>query len=494
MSKTIEELKETHILYDMNIAEWLFRGKAYKGGPDFLKEVIYQHIREEDEAYAQRLKEAYNFNYCATVINLMAHFLCATPPARELGALGHRQDWLDFQENSDTKGTDFDVFLGETQKLASIYSTAGILCDKASGEYETNDQSMYPYVSSYAPVNILDWQYSRVKGSNAQELTFIKLKDSYNSYLCWDKEKWERYVVSKNGSEIIDFEEGENPLGIIPFVWLPNIRGIEYDFIGQSDICDVAYINASICRNASECEMSLKYSAFPMLLMPDEVITGDETDNSEVVVGREAVLNFDPEYNAKPSWLESPILDVVKGTIEWLDFKIEETYRSCLLSSLTAQKDKAQTKSEKAIRAEQAVLNAILSKKADNMIEAEKQIVKFFTMWQNCDELYSTYHTSKTRQFNIEEMSTQLTNSFLAIKNIPSETFAKNIYKKIAVSLLPNAPVNQLSMIEKEIEASTLEDEKKEGSEEVEASGDGENGDEESNKGLIRTELRTQLK
>jgi hypothetical protein len=459
---TMDELKQTHTLYKENIDEWIFRGQAYRGGKEFLETVIFQHTREEDDAYQQRLTEAYNFNYCATVINMMSHFLCSTPPNRSMGDLSERDDWQRFNDNADKKGTDLDVFMNETQKLASVYSTAGILCDKPSGEYEKDSQDIYPYLSSYSPINILDWGYSRIKNTNSYELQYIKLRDDFDSFLYWDTQKWERYIVVDN--KITEFETGDNPIGIVPFTWLPNIRGLEVDYMGQSDITDVAYINASICRNASECEMSLKYSAFPMLLMPAEtanVETDHANSDAEVTIGREAVLSFDPEYsNAKPSWLETPMFDVVKGTIEWLDFKIEETYRSCLLSSLTAQKDKAQTKSAKAIRAEQAVLNAILSKKADNMIEAERQIVRYFTKWQSCEDLYDKYHTSKTRQFNIEEMGTELENSFSAVSNIPSETFAKQIYKKIANSMLPNAAANFLSDIEKEIEENTeLEEE-----------------------------------
>ena len=208
---TLEELKFTNALYDMNVEEWRFRGLAYKGGRQFLEEVIFQHTREEDSEYKKRLSEAYDFNYSATVINLLSHFLCSTPPSRTLGELGNREDWASFNENVDLKSTNFDVFMTETQKLASVYGTAGILCDKASGNY-TEDDSVYPYLSSYAPTNILDWGFTRRKNTNSYELSFVKLRDSFNSILYWDIEKWERYIIDAKTGKVTEFETDKKRL------------------------------------------------------------------------------------------------------------------------------------------------------------------------------------------------------------------------------------------------------------------------------------------
>jgi len=458
---TIEELKQTHPLYTQNISDWEFYRAAYKGGTDFIEEVLFQHLRETDEAYAQRLKEAYNFNYPSSIIHLMNFFLTDTPPLRDPGPLADRLDWQKFVENTDLYGTNIDSFVNEAQKLASIFGTVGIVVDKPGGIYSKDDMTTSPYVSVYTIDNVLDWNHVRNPTRNVYELEYVKLRDNFHTYMVWTKDTWQRYELSNDESEIVDYQEGEHGLGEVPFIFLQNIKDIEYPYLGVSDLRDVAMICGAIARNVSECEQVLKYSAFPMLRMPME-IDGFDSDHAnsdgEVTVGKEAVLDFNPEYGdgGKPDWLESAVGETVDGFLKWTDRVTEEAFRSCLLSSLLVQRDKAQTKSGALLRVEQKQLSALLSRKATNMIESELEIVRLWCKWQSCEELYERYEISKSRQFSIDDLQTELEYTFSAIAELPSETFAKESYKKIANTLLPNLPVSELAKIEAEIEAANL--------------------------------------
>jgi len=78
--------------------------------------------------------------------------------------------------------------------------------------------------------------------------------------------------------------------------------------------------------------------------------------------------------------------------------------------------------------------------------------VKLWCRWQGCEELAELYDVSKTRQFSIDELSTELQYSFDAVGRIPSDSFARHMYKKISNVLLPNIPQKELVKVEKEID------------------------------------------
>jgi len=456
MEYLIDDLKKTHELYDINILEWNFRKLAYDGGLAFIEEVLHQHTREEDESFKTRVDEAYGFNYCSSVINLLNFFLCSTPPQREPGPLAQREDYESFMLNCDRYGTDFNFFLTESQKISAVFSTVGILVDKPSGEHEIETPTVHPYLALYTPPNILDWAFEKESNSNTYQLSFVKLRDDFHNYIIWEKDQWQVYETDTEETTILNIKKGPNPLGLVPFVWMPNIRTIQHPYIGMSDIVDVTRINAALIRGLSECEQTFKYCAFPMLRMPDELDRPEMDDDvGETVVGRDAVLPFNPEYsNGKPDWLETDVLNPVRAHLEWMDRMVDEAYRSVLLSSMLAQRDKAQTKSGALLRAEYTQLNSVLSKKANSMIETERQIIKLFCKWQDCEGLYKDYSISPTRQFSIDDLQTELEYTFNAVDKLGSKTFKYEAFKRIANELLPNIPTTTFDKIEKELEIS----------------------------------------
>lgn len=457
---TMADLKYKNKLYNNNIEKWEFYRAAYNGGEEFLDMILYQHARETDEAFLQRKQEAFAFNYPSSIIHLLNFFLTDTPPLREPRRLGDRNDYKRFLKDADLYGTDFDVFINEAQKLSAIFGTVGILIDKQGGQHIADDQNVYPYLSCYTPENIYDWGFERDLSTNTYKLSYVKLKDDMNTYLVWTKTYWQKYICDQYNEEILDMVEGINPIGEVPFVFMPNIRSIEYPYLGISDLKDVANISGVVARVLSECSEIIKYSAFPMLKMPDEI---DETsllnggsvpESDNVVVGSTAVLGFNPEYGVggQPSWLSSPLLDPVKGIREYVDYVTEEMFRGCLLSNILVHREKSQQKSGALLRVEQKQLSSLLSKKANNMVEAEISIMKIWCKWQSCEDLFDEYEISKTRAFSVDEMAVEIEYSLNTIAQMPSDSFARAMFKKIANVLLPNVPIVTLKKIEDEID------------------------------------------
>ena len=125
-----EELLKTHDIYNTMINDWRFWGLAYSGGTNFINYALQRHMRETPKNWRDRQKEGICFNYSSIIIDLFNFYLTEKPATRELGPLVDDTLWKMFFRDADLYGTNFDVYLNESQKLAAIYGAVGILIDK----------------------------------------------------------------------------------------------------------------------------------------------------------------------------------------------------------------------------------------------------------------------------------------------------------------------------------------------------------------------------
>jgi len=457
----IAELKKTGIIHDMFVSDWLFYGKAFKAGRPFIRETLFKHGSETDANYKIRFKEAINFPYCKNIVNIYNYFLTEKPAIREIHkSISKRPDWVNFGKNCDFYGSDFDSFLNESQKLSGAYGAVGILVDHPPGEFAKDDELARPYLSLYTPNNILDWTYERDFISGRPKLTYLKLKEGERTYLIWTSEKWHKIRLSKNLATIEEENEGENRLGEIPFVFLPNVKDTSYPYLGVSDIEDASYVNGAIIRTLSMGSEVMKMAGFPMLLLPyqsdNQFLEDDETED-EVIISEDTVLQFDPDArNGKPAWLETPIEASIDSIIKYLDHLCSEMYMSCNLSGLRKEKEKSQTKSATYLRFEFNQTNAVLAKKAESMVEAERRIYYFFAKWRNIDaeEMEERVTVHRVEEFSIDALETELENMIKSTENVMSDLFKTKMQKRIAKRTYPDLNATEMEAIEKEITAS----------------------------------------
>ena len=370
----VSELKKTGTLHKKFLADWMFYGRAFEAGRGFIRMSLFQHPAESEDGFKIRLKEAFNFPYCQNIVTIYNYFLTEKPAIREIKPeIVDRKDWQDFMKNCDFFGTNFDSFLNNAQKLAGAYGVVGILVDFPPGEHEVEGDSR-PYLSLYTPPNILDWEYERDFETGRPKLTYLKLKEGERTYLIWTPDKWEKYRLNKTadgeeGATIEAEAKGVNPLGEVPFVFLPNIKSDKYPYLGTSDIVDASMVNAAIVRTLSMGNEVMKMAGFPVLTLPMETETQFLEDSAkevdeEQVLSEKSVLEFDPDAsNGRPAWLESPIEPSINAILAWMDRLTEEMYRAAFLSGLHGMRDKAQTKSSTYMRFEFQQTNSVLSKK-----------------------------------------------------------------------------------------------------------------------------------
>ena len=465
----VAELRSTHEDYDVNYNEWRFLLACYEGTKELVRlGLVKRNERETSDNYERRIEELYNFNYTKSVIDLFNFYLFKKPVKRTLPGLENDKFWEMFTEDCNLYGDEFDDFLTEMGRYASIMGYMGILVDKPDVELETQqeelDERIYPYVAAYFPTAILDWEFKRDK-NNRPYLYYLKLLDDDDWYRMWWQDRYEIWELPeidvKTGIVNADAEaklikKGVNRLGKIPFIWLYNLKGVKRP-IGISDVHEVGRIDLSILRNLSGGEEIITYAAFPMMRKPMQEARPDGLNPpaGEDEVGVTAVLEFDPEHpESKPDWLSAIVSEPITAILEWVTRKVSEIYRSTNVGGMAAMEVSTVAKSGVALQAEFQLLNSNLVRKAINLEKAEKSIIHYWLLWQLTEDLFKKVNIERSRTYDVEQLATDLENALTSKTLIKSEKFIKAIQKSIARQMLPTFTDAEMKEVDDEIDAS----------------------------------------
>lgn len=451
----VKKLQSTHSLYDMNIAAWKFYKACYDGIEALKTSYIKRHERESEGNYKIRLENLYGFGYSEAVVDLFNLYLFEKDIISKTDVLDENISWDLFVRDCDLYKSSFGTFILGQQRETSIYGHVGILVDKPNVDFETKEEEIqrriYPYISAYSPLNILDWKEERDE-YNRPFLSYLKLKEDNGVYRLWYPDKWELWEIQtdNNGVEAaIKVDSDVNPLNEIPFVWFYNLKS-NTNYIGLSDISKVSYIDFSIVRNLSQGEEIIDYSAFPMMRKPRNVRSvGDDDD-----VGPTVVLTYDKEYpESKPDWLEAKCKEPIDALLLWLDRKVREIYRSINSGGIASTEVSADAKSGIALSMEFRLLNRKLVGKGENVANVKKEITRLWLKWENEEEKIKDITYMPPDTYDVKNLAVDLENAIMGKAFVNSDTFDKETQKIIAKRMLPNTTVQVSKDIEEEIDS-----------------------------------------
>ena len=456
-----EDLMKKHVEYSKHLKDWTLYQTAYVGGTDFIDSSIKRHPRETEENYLMRKEEAIVFNYATSIINLLSFYLTEKDAMRDMGGLATDKQWQMFRRDCDLYNTDFNVFMNNAQKVSSIYGSAGILVDKAGSNLQNKAEEIamgiYPYCSIYALPNIYDWAVERHPLTNRPTLTYLKLYEDGNNFLIWKLESWERWEIptdekgNQGDPQLID--SGENTLGEIPFFWFLNVRSPVDPFSGISDLTEIARITASIIRDLSSLQEIIKFAGFPMMRKPYK----DERNYSEDLSGVRSILEFDPELpQSKPDWLESEVLEPIRGGLEFIGTKIDQIYETAHMAGVHALEKSSEARSGVALRYQFSQLSSILTEKTRNMIESEYAILRLWLMWQNESSKFDKINIRRSKQFSIDDLAQDIHNLLKVQAASVSKTMYREIQKTLQRITLPEIIDSTREEIDREIEEADI--------------------------------------
>ena len=362
---TLEQIEQTHPSYQAVAEQANYHYKSYVGG-ELYKNGSYltQYIGENQapgDQYGKRLNSTPLDNHVQTTVDIYRSFLFRTLPKRELGLLINNplvNAWL---YDTDQEGQSLDSFLKTANDLAMVHGSTWILIDKPSYKVETEAEAIQlgirSYAAMYTPQNVLDWYYER-NIAGKMELQYIKVKESENdqyvTFTCWHKDYVEKYKVTKNGTgdleEIVSYEDYENPLGYIPFVFHAPLKSPTKG-VGFSMIADVANQQKFIYNCLSEIEQHLRISSHPTLVKPT---------STDAVAGAGAILNLDESVDPglKP-YLLSPSLSTTDSILKAIENSVAAIKRMTHTSAIQATTGSPM--SGVALQTERQLLNAKLS-------------------------------------------------------------------------------------------------------------------------------------
>ncbi|VAV82545.1 hypothetical protein MNBD_DELTA01-1638 [hydrothermal vent metagenome] len=445
---TKEELMATHPDYDANIEQWRFFLSSYFGGRHYRDgNYLLQHPFESSTNYERRKKIAYYYNYCGPIVDIMVSHLFRRPVKREFGRLATDNLFSGFLRDVDFEGSNLAQFMRDAGRFASVYGRVTIVVDRprlvASTRGEAEELGLRPYLSLVTPENLIDWSYGSTE-TGRPVLEMVKINEGNGRYRIWTTEAWELWQAGGEGDEPVPLDGDLHDLGRVPVVNLYNKKsGVR--MIGTSDIQDISDINKNIYYLCSDAKEIIENTAFPMLAVPYE--KGGASDEREI--GPRNIIQFDPESGAKPFWLEPPHSSLTEIR-EWVKQDIGEIHRIAKMGGVRSVEDFARAKSGVALELEYQQLYAVLSEKADNLEQAEMEVLSLWSAWEgkSFDGL-----VDYPDDFSLKDLDGEISRLFQAMEaGIDSVAFRREAQKSVVDKVMPKLNAQLKAQILKEID------------------------------------------
>lgn len=446
------DIEYQHPDYETHVERWEFYLRSYMGGADY-KEGNYLtgYLNEDSKAYGRRLELTPLDNHCRNVVHVYSSFLWRINPTRNFEGMEGSPDLEAFLRDSNLDGQNFNSFMREAQIWSSVYGHVWIMVDKPASQVGTRaeelNQGIRPYVTLITPENVYDWRWERMP-SGRHELVYLKVRESVDRidgtttvtyFREWYKDKVKLTRYDGTSADVI--ENIDNPIGVIPAVYLPANRSILRG-VGISDISDVAYMQKAIYQELSEIEQLIRISNHPTLV---------KTYDTDASAGAGAIINMAEDMDAglKPYQMQPSggNLDAIRASIS---DKIEAINRMAHMGAVRGTE--AITQSGVAMQTEFQMLNAKLSEKADILELAEEQLWAFYCKWQEHDthDVSISYPDS----FDLRDYAQEL--QFLQqvrASGVKSVTMLREVDKQIADLVLDD---EVLAMAHEEINENTV--------------------------------------
>jgi hypothetical protein len=430
MSKDM--VKSYHDEYINNMNNWEFLKNAYFGAGGFADSgYIEKYEKESQQKYANRKKNAYYLNYCATVIDTYNAHLFKKPVVRKSENL----DYNRFIQDVNGTHKDISALMKEAFLYAQIFGYSFIVVDKPDVETLTELEELelkaYPYAYILPPQSVIDWsidsrgEFNWVKVVEEEPLNannFLHPNDKQTFYRIWTKDQ---FFLFNSKEELI--KRGEHGLGAVPFILLQNKKGLLGSIIGKSEINDIAKINKRLYNLCSELDDLLRSQTFATLTYP----ALDAKDLSDVEIGTDRILTYDPSSKFAPAFI-SPSSDATKAYETRINALIEEIYR---LARLNYKGGVSQSGVALSFAFEKT--NQALSDKALNVQEAELKVAKIVCKWQESEFEGEIQYPL---DFSLADIEGDLKMALDVISLDLSDRFNKEYKKSMTRKLLPKLP------------------------------------------------------
>jgi hypothetical protein len=449
MAYSRQEILRQNDNYSAFSSKWEYYIRSYLGGEEYKDgRYLQEYSLELETELNKRLTYTPLDNHCRNIVHIYASFLFRNKPTRMMGSLENDKTVPMFMNDADLEGRGYTALLREMQTYASVYGHCWAILDKPNSNAKTRaeelNQEIRPYLNTFTPENVIDWNYSRAS-SGTYYLDYLKVREFKDNkkeiYRLWYTDRIDTVELKAVGaSDPILIDSQENPLGMIPAVILYNQRS-HMRAVGVSDLTDIADLQRAIYNELSEIEQLIRLSNHPSLVKTRDV---DASAGAGAII--EMPDGLDPSL--KPYILQ-PSGTNIDSILKTIQMKVDAINR---LSHVGAVRSTSETvASGIALRTEFQLLNARLAEKANLLQLFEEQIWRLYALWQDTSFDGEIMYPET---FDLRDWATdlELLQSAKA-SNIKSDTFVKELDKQIARTVIEDDEV--LATIDDEIDQST---------------------------------------
>lgn len=415
---------------------------------------LHKHGRETEPCYDSRVKRGYFYNYVASVVDLFVSYLYHAPITRPVPGKGVLSD---VYKDADRRGTSYDLFIQQSATFAQVAGHTGILVDIPrepeggfANEAERKAANHRPYLTRIQAEQITDWELDEddnfewvkilIARPQGRDWTVTADTDTEN-YLIWRKDGWEEWQIQEKKARLVG--SGENPLGVVPLVIVRNDRLLSHAWFGASAVRDIVDINGAILNWSSLGDEEIFERCLNVLAME-----GDQ-DAVPQTLSHHNVLAFQ-NCNTAPYYL-TPGDTPLKLIGDWIERGKDEIYRLAKLGGSTGLLGVREATSGVAYAFEFNETNQSLSKKAESLEQAERDVHKLLSMW--AEEEIEAESIRYPREFGVDDFLTELQVLLEGRTALTSKAARVELEKKVARKMFAKDPQELRQTIEEEIEA-----------------------------------------
>jgi len=454
-----EQLLATDSYYDSHIDTWQYLQAAYDGAKALVEYGILEGFKEPEQY--KKNGAVYGYEYTSRINKILTGFIANSKFINDYGKLSDDEMFQNFMQDCDLYGTDFNLWFNERREVVSYMGHIGIVVDmpvEPTGEgnlQAQKDLGIYPYLSSYDPVNILEMQISRNPQTNRPFFSKVKLRE-YNPdrVIILTPEKIEKYSIP-----IEDDEEAEqlnagndiNKLGVIPFFLFINDKK-PGTLETKSSVRGIADIDVSLIKDGLKSEKVLFNAAFPALVMAAD---RDDPTLSEQTMekGVNQLLTETPETKGIHRWISSEAWSAIQPILASTDDKRREIYLMANLGAIL-QSTSNEARSGESLKQSFRYLEGSLARMVSNELEARRNVFRYWLLWLNRLDEFQEISIGHDGDFDIESMISSMDDILVEQSLLQaSPTAQKELSKKIVnIGTLKTLDLSTISIINDEID------------------------------------------
>lgn len=411
---------------------------AYTGRGGFeTGEYLITHPRETEAKLERRKELAVYPNYVKKVVESYLSHIFHREPNRSF----KNKTYKAFSENADHLGHDVGAVIRKNFKLAMLQGVVFLIIDRPAGKAKTaqDERRLIPYIAPRLKTQLAGVEFDDFGAFS--RIVFTEKRGDETVYRILDTERW---IISRDrdGGGIIS--QGEHRLGIVPVVPLYSQDPLLPSSVSATAWAwDIAWLNFDLYNAVSELRELLRSQTFSILALPFR--NKDEAERlKDLTISTENALPYNPEGGGKPDFIAPPD-GPVSLYMEFIEKTIQRIYE---VANLEFTGGVQASGVALAFKFQEA--NRTLATMAQLIEEAENRIAEIVCKWHG--EEFNGF-ISYPRDFAVTDLLQELKMAMDALTLEISETFDKEVKKKVARSVLGNTvPDETLTKIDTEID------------------------------------------